>query len=489
MTALHATPPPRDAEPLADDQFDRLRQALAAFGGIFIDDAQRRVLEAAVASRLAACGEPLVRYEQRVTAPGGREELRRLAELVLNHETCFFRNQPHLRALRDVLLPEIHRRKPAGAPIRIWSAGCATGEEPYSIAIAATEALGRTGRPVEVYGTDLSELALEKARAGIYRGRSLANVTPARLARFFQPCGDGYRVADALRAAVRFARLNLLDPLPPLVWGCDVIFCQNVTIYFQADARRDLIARFFDALPPHGLLLLGFSETLWNVFDGFHSREVGGAYVYYKGAQGGEDHGPRSRALQPKTTDHRPAADDRRPGMARVQPECREGDIRPAPVPTGPSAPAGAAAADEGAEALAARPSSLVTQARAHADRGELELAEAELLRALARDALNEEAHTLLGVIYGWRGEWQAAAPQLERARYLRPSDPLVSFHLADAYRHTARAAMAAREYRSTLRKLEPHPPDAILGGVAVGWLRETCERQLQHLPHTAPHR
>lgn len=484
MTSPHDMPLSPPAGQLTDEQFDRLRHALASYGGIFLDDTQRRVLETGVASRLAACDEPLARYEQRVAAPGGREELRRLAELVLNHETFFFRNGPHLRALRDVLLPEIHRRKPAGAPVRIWSAGCATGEEPYSIAIAAIEALGHTGRPVEVFGTDLSELALEKARAGFYRGRSLNNVTPAQLARFFRPLGEGYLVGDALRAAVRFARLNLLDPLPPTLRGCDAIFCQNVTIYFQPDARRDLIARFFAALPPHGLLLLGFSETLWNVFDGFHSREVGGAYVYYKGPQEGADHGPQIND-QGSTTNDQPVlrGAKRRPTTGNRRP--------PTPV-----SPAGAGVVEGGDAAFVVGPSSLVvgpsllvTQARAHADRGELELAEAELLRALEGDALNEEAYALLGVIYSRRGEWQAAARQLERARYLRPGDPLVSFHLADAYRHTARAALAAREYRSTLRKLEPHPPDAILGGVAVGWLRETCERQLQHLPRTAPHR
>jgi chemotaxis protein methyltransferase CheR len=482
---------------LTPEQFERLRDTLAAYGGVYLDAAQQRVLEAGLARRLAATGDDLERYQRRVTMAGGREELRRLAEQVLNHETFFFRNQPHLRALREVLLPEIHRRKPAGEPIRLWSAGCATGEEPYSLAIAAFEALGHTGRTFEVYGTDLSETALAKARAGIYRGRSLNNVAPQLLERFFRPHEDGYQVSETLRGVVQFAQLNLLEPFPEFVRGCDAIFCQNVTIYFRAEARRELIGRFYEWLPPGGLLFLGFSETLWNVFDHFRARQVAGAYVYCKE--------PSDAARRPEGI--RPAADRRRPTpalagkrqVAAERPQVSAGVAGNHAVRAEQQSDAGILASshallDEGrvAEALellrgispksplAAEALTLV--AHAHADRGNLEQAVAEVRRALEIEALNDEAYLLLGVIYGRQGEWLAAARELERARYLQPEAPLVSFHLADAYRHTGRAELAAREYRSALRKLAHHPPDRLLGGVAVSWLRETCERQLENL-------
>ncbi|MFO7169759.1 MAG: hypothetical protein DIU80_017190, partial [Chloroflexota bacterium] len=128
MNALTPNPPPTALDAgrvsLTPEQFDRLRDLLASFGGVYLDTTQQRALEGALARRLSVTGEDLERYQRRIGSAGGRDELRRLAEHVLNHETYFFRNQPHLRALRDVLLPEIHRRKPAGAPIRIWSAGC-----------------------------------------------------------------------------------------------------------------------------------------------------------------------------------------------------------------------------------------------------------------------------------------------------------------------------------------------------------------------------
>ena len=137
-------------------------------------------------------------------------------------------------------------------------------------------------RPVEIWATDLSEPALRKARTGFYRGRALQNLPGDLLARYFTPKADGYLAGDALRALVRFESLNLLEPFPRYASSVDIIFCQNVTIYFQLKTCQELIGRFYGCLPAGGLLCLGFSETLWNIFDRFHSREVAGAYVYYK---------------------------------------------------------------------------------------------------------------------------------------------------------------------------------------------------------------
>jgi chemotaxis protein methyltransferase CheR len=494
---------------LTQEQFASLRDRLADYSGVYLDLARLRLLEHGLAQRLHATGDDLAAYEGRIQGPAGRDELRLLAELVLNHETIFFRNGPHLRALREVLLPEIHRRKPAGVPIRIWSAGCATGEEPYSLAITALETLGQpTTRPVEIWATDLSEPALRKARTGFYRGRALQNLPTELLARYFMPKDDGYLVGDALRAIVRFEPLNLLDPFPRYASGVDIIFCQNVTIYFQIKTCQELMARFYGCLPPGGLLCLGFSETLWNIFDRFHSREVAGAYVYYKETL--ESSPPsavsstRLRATTP-ALEHRPIS---------------RGSARPAARRTGGShtreteqnqtgADGGRGLSDQAAldrgrdllgqgntdEALrvlrgvspqsACAPQALTLTARAHADRGDLDLAAAEVRRVIEIDALNEEAQLLLGVIFGRQGQWPLAIQQLERARYLSADSALVSFYLAEAYRQDGRIDKAAREYRNTLRKLDVHPPGMLLDGVAVGWLRETCQRQMEYLPRS----
>jgi chemotaxis protein methyltransferase CheR len=493
---------------LAPEQFARLRDRLAEYSGVYLDLARLRLLENGLTQRLRATGDDLAAYERRIQVPSGRDELRLLAELVLNHETIFFRNGPHLRALREVLLLEIHQRKPVGAPIRIWSAGCATGEEPYSLAIAALETLGQPlARPVEIWATDLSEPALRKAREGFYRGRALQNLPADVLARYFKPKGDGFIVGDALRSLVRFESLNLLDPFPRDAAGVDMIFCQNVTIYFQLKTCQELIARFYASLPAGGLLFLGFSETLWNIFDRFLSREVAGAYVYYKAALEAAA-APAAAALPQRKADTRLERRQRALGTTRSRDsggsvsrdhkkvfhdhattaQARELSDQAALV-------AGRELLAQGkiAEALetlrrvspqsGCAPQALTLTARAHADRGDLDLAAAEIQRAIEIDALNEEAHLLLGIILGRQGQWQSAIQQLERARYLSADSALVSFYLAEAYRQGGRADKAAREYRNTLRKLDMHPPGVLLDGVAVGWLRETCQRQIEYLP------
>jgi chemotaxis protein methyltransferase CheR len=500
------------------EQFARLRDLLAGYSGVYLDTTRQRVLELGLARRLYATGNDMSSYERHLQKPAGRDELRQLAELVLNHETFFFRNGPHLRALQEVLLPEIHRRKPIGAPIRIWSAGCATGEEAYSLAIVAYETLGRPlARPVEIWATDLSESALQKARAGCYRGRAIGNLSPEILQRYFHLRDGGHVVGDALRSLVRFEPLNLLDPFPNDARGVDIIFCQNVTIYFQPPTCRSLIERFYDCLPVGGLLFLGFSETLWNIFDAFQSREVSGAYVYYKGSSDPPTPAEtrNGAARSPGTTAQ---LDQRRAGPALSSSSSVEGRYSSA---ASVSRDYKRSVHDQGAgdvehtasdtaallrgrellcqgqtaealEALrrispqsACASQALTLVARAHADRGDLDLAIAEVHRALEIDTLNEEAYLLLGVIYARQEQWRLAVQQLERARYLSPASVLVSFHLADAYRRLGRLEPAFREYRNTLRKLDAHPPDVLLDGVAAGWLRETCRRQLEHLPHS----
>ncbi len=495
---------------LAPEQFMALRDRLADYSGVYLDLTRLRLLEHGLAQRLQATGDDLAAYDRRIQGPGARAELRLLAELVLNHETIFFRNGPHLRALREVLLPEIHQRKQSGAPVRIWSAGCATGEEPYSLAITVLETFGQSlARPVEILATDLSEPALQKARAGFYRGRALQNLSAELLARYFTPHDDGYMISDALRALVRFESLNLLDPFPPYVAGVDIIFCQNVTIYFQLKTCQALIARFYDSLPAGGLLCLGFSETLWNIFDRFQSREVAGAYVYYKETLESSAPSVAAPARQRKAM---PPAEQRQSAIKPARADAsndrvsydtkhefhdhaglvsRRGGSDQAALANGRELLA-QGKTDQALQALrgvspqsASAPQALTLTARAHADRGDLDLAAAEVQRAIEIDALNAEAQLLLGVIFGRQGQWPLAIQQLERARYLSTDSALVSFYLAEAYRQDGRIDKAAREYRNTLRKLDVHPPGTLLDGVAVGWLRETCQRQIEYLPRS----
>ncbi len=427
----------RDAQHLAEVAL--LGEQIAAQCGFALDEVQQRGLFAALHERAASLQLEITAYiAQASTAPAERQ---RLIELIVNHETYFLRNQPQIRALRDVLLPEIASRLPPDQPIRIWSAGCATGEEAYTLAISACEALGAAASRVLVLGTDLSDAALARARAGLYRGRSLQHIDAQRLQRFFTVVGDDYQVSAELQARVRFEQHNLLDPSPPSLGRPHVIVCQNVMIYFADAPRRALLARFHELLPEDGLLLLGFSETLWNVFDGFAVREVAGAFVYQRRAA--------SRPSAPQAELYR-----RSSGAAPQGPKQRCGPI-PTPAP--------------------ATPPDLLAGARAHADRGDLEAAALVVQRALADDEMSAVGYLLLGTIQLRQGLLEAAATTLDRARYLDSAAPAPSFHLADVYRRTGRRAAAQRECRATLRKLEAFAPDAEIDGVTADWLRAAC--------------
>ncbi|PDW02329.1 CheR family methyltransferase [Candidatus Viridilinea mediisalina] len=490
---------PAKPELLTPRQISALRDLLAAYCGVYLDETRNASLAAATQRRATILGQTPQNYVSNLGLSIDRAELQRLAELLLNHETQFFRNRPHMQALRQVIIPELHQRLPPGAPLRLWSAGCATGEEPYSLAITALEAFNdRLDRPVEVWATDLSTTALERAHTGIYKGRSLANLNSQQRARYFTARGAELAVAPRVRELVHFEQLNLLEPFPTRARGVHIIFCQNVTIYFQVQTCRMLMERFYQNLDEGGSLFLGFSETLWNIFDRFRWREVEGAFVYYKASMDALAT-PLPPSPSKKTLEHQPLAT-----LPTIRPRPKSeppAQFTPRPPrPPRPLAPISHPAASEiiaqGQTLLDAgqtdaalaifysaplvgahAPQILALAARAHADRGDLDLAAAEARRALELNPLTTEAHLLIGLIHARQGRPAAAITQLERARTLDSESPLILFHLAECYRQIGRASEALRDYRTTMRKLATHPPDKLIDGVAAGWLSETCRR------------
>ncbi|WP_322513258.1 CheR family methyltransferase [Chloroflexus sp.] len=468
---------------LPPESLSSLRDVLARYCGVVLDDVRLMALRSAVERRVEALGRAPAQYVAELALSADRAELQQLAELLLNHETVFFRNRPHIEALRKTLLPTLHATLPPGAPIKIWSAGCATGEEPYSIAITALEALGDPlPRPVEILATDLSAAALDKARRGVYRGRTLANVTPAQRARFFTVTGDGWAVHERVRRLVMFVQHNLLDPFPPAARGTHILFCQNVTIYFSIDTCRALMARFYDILSEGGTLCLGFSETLWNIFDRLRPVAVDGAFLYRKDP-------PRQRIAA--VTAHKwPGQSPRSLRLRQIVPPADETPLFTDEAVVNDGRRLIESGQLEAALELFARaplagrhaPAVLALAAQAHANRGDLDLALAEARRALELNPLVTEAHLLLGLIYERQQQLPLAIRHLEQARYLSTESPLVAFHLAECYRQTGRMIDAIREYRNAERLLAGLPPDHLLEGVAAHWLAESCRRWIARL-------
>jgi chemotaxis protein methyltransferase CheR len=240
-------------------------------------------LKLALSARMPALGiGDADEYVRRLKGVTGEHELRSLLPLVTVGHTEFFRDPRQFRAMEQRVLPDLLgavRRE--GRRAQIWSAGCATGEEPYSLAMLMVE-LGASPAEVDIWATDLNPAAVESAQAGHFPPRRMAPLSEQRRRRFFSPAADGSDVKPFLKEWVRFEGLNLAAPVFAHVLPAskDLILCRNVIIYFDLDTIRGLMDRFLQALRPGGLLLLGYSESLFRVYDRFEMVEVEGAFGY-----------------------------------------------------------------------------------------------------------------------------------------------------------------------------------------------------------------
>ena len=200
-------------------------------------------------------------------------EVEELADDMFIHVTGFFRDPESFEALRKRVLSKLCNMRPAGDPIRIWVAGCSTGEEVYSIAMLLTEELGqRAGSPkVQIFGTDIQERALEHARAGSYSEAAMGGVSPARLQRFFEKTDRGYQIDKTLRALCIFAKHDLSKD-PPFS-KLDLVSCRNVLIYMGPILQKRVFSVFHCALKPGGILFLGKSEFIAPTSGGFTTEE------------------------------------------------------------------------------------------------------------------------------------------------------------------------------------------------------------------------
>lgn len=216
----------------------------------------------------------LLKLEGEVTG-----EWQRVMEALSVQETYFWREMDQVRALVDVLVPQWFENR--RDPLRIWSAACATGDEPFTIAMALEEAGWFDRAPIEIVASDASVNALEKARRGVYRERAFRNL-PAHLRdKYFQPVPHGWSISPRLLVRVRFHRANLVASAEIAhLATAQIIFCRNVFIYFSHDAIRRTIGIFARHMPADGLVFVGASESLLKITTDFDLQEIGGAFVY-----------------------------------------------------------------------------------------------------------------------------------------------------------------------------------------------------------------
>lgn len=273
---------------MPDEEFRLLRDLVYAHSGIYFDDNAKYLLEKRLARRLSVLQLRSYReYYQFLKFNRSRElELEEIMDILTTNETYFFRESYQLQAFSSEIIPELCKRKMAAGQtrrLRIWSAGCSTGEEPYTIAMLLLEQPCLQGWQLEIIGTDISQRVLQQARRGVY-GQSAFRVTDNyyRL-KYFEPADGGWRIADTVRQLVAISHLNLLDRTRMAVLGSfDLIFCRNVIIYFDQSAKKQVVTSFHSMLQDNGFLLLGHSESLMNISTLFTLRHFKNDMVYQK---------------------------------------------------------------------------------------------------------------------------------------------------------------------------------------------------------------
>jgi chemotaxis protein methyltransferase CheR len=483
------------ALPLGDEEFRDLRDLIARRSGIYIHAADKETLRTHIGTRMERCGTRSLADYLHFLISSSDNEFEELLNLVAIQETYFFRDQAQFMALQRYVIPELLRtRSGRDVPLRIWSAGCSTGEEPYTIALLLAESLSGVESPRPyILATDVSRTALDAARLGVYGDRSLRSTPEHYRQRFFVQEGESYILDESIKGMVEFRPFNLMNTPYPGTGGpgWDIIFCRNVTIYFRPESTRKVIRRFYESLGEGGYLFTGFSETLRYLSRDFLTVQLGGIFLYQK-----------SRAAR---------------GWA-VKPSRRPGRGRKTRSKTFPTAPPQKGAEEQGEPRLGAsqdlqsRASELL-ESGLHEQAGRLlaplleqpappteaVLLQAEILlnqgRAaeakavcegvIRREPLTVAGHYLLAIIHRTTEEADLAVDMFRRVVYLRPEHALARFHLGELYARRNEREAARREYGHAIRLLRERSDSLdqrFAGGFSPGLLIETCRSRLEDL-------
>jgi chemotaxis protein methyltransferase CheR len=267
---------------LSEHELSEIRMLIEERTGIHFDESRERFFSTRVREHLHAKELPHASELLRAIRKSN-VEYEALLERLLTQETSFFRYPAVYEAFEKRVLPELHTKKFWKDPrsLRVWSAGCSTGEEPYSIAITIVDSLSFADAwKVEILATDVGRRALRHAERATYSGRSVNSVTEKQRLSHFTSVEGGYQVKPRLRKMISFAQMNLASPV--YLGRMDLIFCMNVLIYFTEERRRTLVQRFYEALEPGGYLFLGHSESISKMPVKFQAIVLGDCILYRK---------------------------------------------------------------------------------------------------------------------------------------------------------------------------------------------------------------
>jgi chemotaxis protein methyltransferase CheR len=491
-----------EARGLGESDFTRFRELVQRTSGIELSGVRRSDLERAVyrtVERMSLHG-PSELHAHLSHGDSAVDLEAFIAELTIG-ETYFFRHRAQFDALERTVLPDLIARRSQERRLRIWSAGCATGEEPYSLAILLDRMLPDRGAwSVMILGTDINRASLEQAQRGTYRSWSFRGVDQATQSGYFARSGDEYRIAPEISRMVTFSYLNLVgDAYPSLATNTtsmDLVLCRNVLIYFGAQAIEGVLGRLHDSLCEGGWLVSGPADTSANGYAGFEVRAFPDAIVYRR-----PERSPTapSAARPRKAPPPEPAA----PAPPKLRPKPRPVPMhRPAPPaapsvhPAEPSPDAVEAFAlwrsGHDADAASERLSLLADAAptdpwpayllgKVCANERRLDEALEWADRALERDGVFAPAHYLRGLILDERGDLRAATDAVRRCVFLDPGFALGRYALAGFLARLGETERAIKTIESVIHAVGESPREADVpegDGLTAGRLLELAAVQ-----------
>jgi len=277
-------------EPMSDNEFQLLRDTIYSHCGIYFDDDSKYLLEKRLSQRMTILNIATFQeyYDYLKYNRNSDSEMMDVMDILTTNETYFFRESFQLKAFSEEVIPEIINSKSVRGDrtLRIWSAGCSTGEEPYTLAMLILGINELKGWKIEIIGTDISQRVLQHARRAVYGKSSFRTTDSSYIKKFFTELEGGLRINDEVRELVTISHMNLFDTHRMLMLGkMDLIFCRNVIIYFNVAAKKQVVEAFHKSLYDGGFLFLGHSESLMNITTLYTLRHFKNDMIYQKPEQ------------------------------------------------------------------------------------------------------------------------------------------------------------------------------------------------------------
>lgn len=490
--------------PISPKELGTFQDLINQSSGLYFDDRNQKILERGLMRRMRAVRahsySHYLNYLHRHAESRG--ELKKLLALLTVGETYFFRYLAQFEALKSTIIPELIERNTKTRHLRLWSAGCSTGEEPYSLAILLHEHFPQLADwCIDIIGTDINHRSLKKARSGSYNARALRVMEPAQIKRYFLPEGSGYRLRPEIASRVQFAHLNLqTDTYPSSDHGTDnvdLIFCRNVMIYFSLPTVRQILKRFHDCLSEARYLFLGHSESLASITNAFDRVSCEGGFFYRRAESRRTQTQPR--APSSASPSQPPILPQRgRPSTVAPRPTARVERPEPKTPTTINLEETLNAAKDafrrEDFQTASQKYDIVLRQDPAHieallgkgfiaANNAEYDLALDYCRRVLTADDLTVPAYYLQGLVLELREDLVAAIQEYRKAILLEMDFVMPHFNLSKIYQRLGRNKDARRELLNTRRLLEQLPAEVLVphsGGLSREVFLEVCREDLE---------